>query len=77
MPGPNHSSVRNRLLRALPSDDYVLLQPHLTGVEVKKGDVLVRSGQPFDYGYFPESGLSSSYGVAEAEYERLIGPFRT
>ncbi|AWN38464.1 Crp/Fnr family transcriptional regulator [Methylobacterium radiodurans] len=50
---------RNCLLRALPPADLALLTPHLVTVSVARGDVVVRSDEPFRHGWFPESGLAS------------------
>lgn len=50
---------RNCLLRALPPADLALLTPHLEPVPLAKGDVVVRSDEPFTHAWFPESGLAS------------------
>jgi len=59
VPGPNRSSLRNGLLRALEQDEYTLLQPYLEPVQMTKGEVVIGSNEPFDYAYFPQSGLAS------------------
>lgn len=51
--------VANRLLRALPPADYERVRPHLHPVEVRRGDVVIRSREIFRHAYFPEGGLSS------------------
>jgi CRP-like cAMP-binding protein len=60
---------RNRLLAALSSDDYALLQPHLEPVSYKLRQVLFCAGEPIDHVLFPESGLISV--VADSEQGRF------
>ena len=59
VPRLSQTSLRNVLLRALPQEEYLALATRVEAVEVSKGDVVIRPNQPFDYSYFPESGLSS------------------
>lgn len=58
-PLPESRPVRNRLLHALVPEDLALLRPHLEPLPARRGDVLIRSGEPFRYAYFPEGGLCS------------------
>ncbi len=48
--------VANRLLAALPPADFDLLAPYLRKVPLGRDAVLVRSGDPIEQIYFPESG---------------------
>jgi CRP-like cAMP-binding protein len=48
--------VGNRLLAALPPADFSLLAPHLRKISLERDAVLVRSGDPIEQIYFPESG---------------------
>ena len=48
--------VGNRLLAALPPADFDLLAPYLRKVPLERDAVLVRSGDPIEQIYFPESG---------------------
>src|SRR5437660_3147772 len=48
--------VGNRLLAGLPPADFVLLAPYLRKVSLERDAVLVRSGDPIEQIYFPESG---------------------
>ncbi len=48
--------VGNRLLAALPPADFGLLAPYLRKVPLERGATLVRSGDPIEQIYFPESG---------------------
>lgn len=54
------TSTRNLLLQALPSDELERFLPHLERVDVHKGEVLVSVGEPLEFAYFPEGGLSSN-----------------
>src|SRR5712675_2261997 len=50
------TKVGNRLLAALPPADFDLLAPYLRKVPLGRDAVLVRSGDPIEQIYFPESG---------------------
>jgi CRP-like cAMP-binding protein len=50
------TGVGNRLLAALPPADFGLLAPYLRKVPLERDAVLVRSGDPIEQIYFPESG---------------------
>lgn len=52
-------NVANRLLRALSSDDFERLAPHLRRVALAKGEQLVDDGDDFEFAWFLESGLGS------------------
>jgi CRP-like cAMP-binding protein len=49
----------NRLLAALPADEYERLLPDLTRVPLALGAALYESGSPLRHVYFPVSGLVS------------------
>jgi CRP-like cAMP-binding protein len=51
--------VRNRLLKALPSWVFELLQPHMAAVELPLKTVLVEPNEITSHIYFIESGLGS------------------
>jgi CRP-like cAMP-binding protein len=59
MSHPTQASTRNSLLTALSSEDYALLEPHLTRVRLAKGDTLVVPDEPIEFIYFPETALGS------------------
>ena len=72
----------NRLLAALPPEDYERIAPHLEPVELVNGQVLYHSGQPVDHLYFPTDSMVSLVaqmaGGAEVEvgvtgFEGVIG----
>jgi CRP-like cAMP-binding protein len=53
------SSLRNRLLRAMAPDDFVLVGPHLEQVPLPRGKVLIEPNQPIEHVIFPETGVAS------------------
>ena len=53
----------NKLLAALPRDQFDLLAPNLTAVPLQQEDVLAEPGDEFDYVYFPQSGMLSLLAV--------------
>jgi CRP-like cAMP-binding protein len=50
---------RNRLLRALPSDEHARLLPLLESVRVGTLEVLAEAGAPLTHTYFPETAIVS------------------
>ena len=50
-------NYRNRVLAALPKEEIKRLQPHLSPVTLKQGQVLLDGAAP--YGYFLETGIAS------------------
>jgi CRP-like cAMP-binding protein len=50
---------KNRLLRALPDEDYRRLAPALRTMTVAKGFVFFQPNTPVDYVYFPNGGVTS------------------
>ncbi len=58
-PRETQNEEKNRLLRALPADEYALLAPHLESVELKVGDVMAEQDAPFEHVLFVESGMVS------------------
>jgi len=50
---------RNRLLRALPDEEFDLLLPHMERLEVPLLAVLNAPNTPFDHVFFPETGVIS------------------
>lgn len=59
MTQPTHSTVRNRLLRALPPEDFELLSPHLTLVPLSHKQQLYTRDEPIEHVHFPGSGIAS------------------
>jgi CRP-like cAMP-binding protein len=55
----------NRLLRALPADDYERLLPDLEPVHVLVGDVVCESGAQMSHAFFPATSIVSLQYVME------------
>ncbi|HTI86270.1 MAG TPA: Crp/Fnr family transcriptional regulator [Alphaproteobacteria bacterium] len=58
-------SSANRLLSALPTDEYRRLEPHLEHVTLSPRQVLFDEGTPVRRSYFPTSGFISYVAVLE------------
>ncbi len=54
-----HGPVENRLLAALPGEEYECLLPHLEQVSFSLGEVVYESGGHLDYVYFPTTAIIS------------------
>ena len=50
---------KNRLLAALPADDYRRLLPHLTAFPMRCQQVLQKQGETIEHVYFPNGGVCS------------------
>jgi CRP-like cAMP-binding protein len=59
----SQSSLHNRLLRTLSPEDFGLLQPHLSPIDLKRGDVLIEPNTPIEHVHFPEVGIASIVAV--------------
>lgn len=51
--------LTNKLLTALPGEDFAALLPHLEPVSLSAGEVLYGPGQTASYVYFPETAVIS------------------
>src|SRR4051794_41876528 len=76
MAHPQQASVRNRLLSALPPDDFGLLQPHLEPTSLELRQWLGEAQQPISHVYFPEQSIVSILAdTAQGRIEvGLVGP---
>ncbi|HMF57860.1 MAG TPA: Crp/Fnr family transcriptional regulator [Pyrinomonadaceae bacterium] len=54
-----HDTVENRLLAALPLEEYERLRPHLEPVSFDLGEVIYESGGHLDHVYFPTTAIIS------------------
>jgi CRP-like cAMP-binding protein len=70
MPKLSQSSVRNRLLAALPAADFALIRPHLEPVPLGQSDVIIQAHAPIEHVYFLEAGVTSI--VTRTERDRRI-----
>src|SRR3954466_5745198 len=70
------ASVRNRLLSALPPDDFGLLQPDLEPTLLELRQWLSEAQQPIRHVYFPEQGIISILAdTAQGRIEvGIVGP---
>jgi CRP-like cAMP-binding protein len=55
----NNDARDNRLLQALPADDYARLMPMLQRVKIERGQVLCEQASELQYVYFPTSAVLS------------------
>lgn len=62
---PEHSPRQNRLLRALPPEDYARAAPYLEPVTLEVGTVLYKSGHDPGYVYFPTTAVVSLLSTME------------
>lgn len=65
--------MQNRLLAALPPDEFEALQPHLEIVSWSFGDVIFQPGDTIRHVYFPNNGMISLLSVSEAGQSIEIG----
>jgi CRP-like cAMP-binding protein len=54
-----HDPVDNRLLGALPAEEFERIRPHLGPISFSLGEVVYESGEHLDYVYFPTSAIIS------------------
>ena len=62
---PKLNQPVNRLLAALPDEEYQRLLPDLEPVELPQHQVLYYAGDKFDYAYFPSHSLVSTVAIME------------
>lgn len=55
----------NRILAALPTEQFLRLVPHLTQVRLERDEVIYLTGDQIRYVYFPTSGLMSLLATTE------------
>ena len=58
--------MQNRLLAALPPEDYLLVAPHLTHMDLERGRLLYEPGDRVDVVYFPHDGVISMLTLMES-----------
>ena len=58
-------SRRNRILAALPDEEFARLLPHLECVRLEKGEIIYLTGDDIQYAYFLDSGLLSFLTTTE------------
>ena len=58
-PVPFNGLLTNKLLTALPGEDFARLLPHLEPVVLSGGEELYREGEDISHAYFPETAVIS------------------
>src|SRR6266446_2909125 len=62
----NPHPIKNRLLAALPTDEYKRLQPHLESVQLSNRRILCEAGDFIRHAYFLNSGMGSLLALTQA-----------
>jgi CRP-like cAMP-binding protein len=73
LPSPNSDKPINRLLAALPTEDYQRLCPHLEPVELPQHKVIYHAGEHYEYAYFPSHSIVSTVAIMENGSTTEIG----
>lgn len=73
MSSPNSNKPINRLLAALPPEDYQRLEPHLEAVELPQHRILYSAGEHYQYAYFPSHSIVSTVAIMENGSTTEIG----
>lgn len=63
------ATVRNRLLKALSTSEFVLLQPHLRLMTLELRQTLITPNEPIQTLFFPESGYASIVSESAGKVE--------
>jgi CRP-like cAMP-binding protein len=58
-------AIHNRILAALPPEEFDRIAPHLETVQLAKDEIIYLTGDPIEHIYLPESGLLSLLSTAE------------
>lgn len=56
---------QNRILAAMPDEEFARLLPHLESVHLEKGEIVYLTGDEIQYAYFLNSGLLSFLSTTE------------
>lgn len=62
---PLHRTGENRILAALPRDEYDRILPHLDWVHLPQGKLIYDAGDTIRYAYFPLNGMISLLSITE------------
>jgi CRP-like cAMP-binding protein len=60
-----HNPIKNRLLTALPREEYQRLLPYLETVSLTFKQIIYTPNEPIEYVYFPNSGIISLVNLTE------------
>ena len=69
----NFNKPVNRLLAALPNEDYQRLYPYLESVELPQHKILYNAGEHYEYAYFPSHSIVSTVAIMENGSTTEIG----
>lgn len=69
----NLSTVSNRLLSALPKEEFVLIQPHLKTCSFRLGQIIYNEGDAINNIYFPKFGMISLLSVTQNGHAVEVG----
>lgn len=61
----SNDQLRNRLLSALPAEEFALVEAHLERMRLEQRALLFETGAPIRYVYFPETAVVSMLSVME------------
>ena len=73
MPASNLNKPVNRLLAALPAEDYQRLRPYLQAVKLPQHLILYHAGENYKYAYFPSYSVVSSVAIMQNGSTTEIG----
>src|SRR5260370_26605919 len=62
----NSHRNQNRLLAALPHEEYQRLQPHLESVQLSNRRILCEAGDSIRHAYFLNSGMGSLLALTQS-----------
>ncbi len=65
--------VKNRLLEALPTEDYVRVQAHLHSVELTREQILHHAEAAIEHVYFPQTAVLSFVFISEDGVSLEVG----
>src|SRR5688500_17924552 len=67
-----HSPKQNRILAALPAEDYARLLPYLELTSMPLGQIIYEPGSPITHAYFPATSIVAPlYSVENGASVRL------
>lgn len=55
----NLANITNKLLKALPKEEFLLIQPHLKSCSFRLGQIIYNEGDSINNIYFPQYGMIS------------------
>jgi CRP-like cAMP-binding protein len=58
-------AIKNRILRALPEEEFARIAPHLEPVKLRKDQMIYLTGDNIEYVYLPEDGLLFLLSITE------------